>query len=116
MLLLKVLMKFHIVVVACLAVPLCSCAQTETARPAAKVERATTVLTGEAARGDWTTDAPGVRRKLTVNDLAPPYETASANNGPRVVRRPEGAWPKAPAGFTVTQFATGLRTPRAMVT
>lgn len=107
-------MKFQFVIFACLAVPLSSCAQSETARPAAVKPGA--VLTGEAARGDWTTDAPGVRRKLTVDDLPAPFETPSANNGPRVVARPEGAWPKAPAGFAVTQFATGLRTPRAMVT
>jgi hypothetical protein len=27
------------------------------------------LLTGKAAMGDWTTGAPGVRRKLTVQDL-----------------------------------------------
>ncbi len=64
-------------------------------------------LTGKDALGDWTTDAPGVRRKITVDDLATPYDTPSANNFPRVVRRPEGAWPKAPEGFEVTEFATG---------
>ena len=34
-----------------------------------------TLLTGKAALGDWTTDAPGVRRKLTTADLPPPYDT-----------------------------------------
>jgi glucose/arabinose dehydrogenase len=72
-------------------------------------------LTGQEALGDWTTDAPGVRRKITLADLAKPYETPSANNFPRVVRRPEGAWPKAPEGFEVTQFATGLSEPRVIV-
>lgn len=28
------------------------------------------LLTGERAKGDWTSDAPGVRRKLTVADLS----------------------------------------------
>ena len=74
------------------------------------------VLKGEAARGDWTTDAPGVRRHLTKDDLATPYETPSVDNGPRIVARPEGAWPKAPAGFVVSEFATGLNTPRAITT
>ncbi len=74
------------------------------------------VLTGRDALGDWTTDAPGVRRKITVADLAPPYETASANNGAKVVSRPEGAWPKAPEGFKVTEFAKGLSNPRVIVT
>jgi glucose/arabinose dehydrogenase len=72
-------------------------------------------LTGKDALGDWTTDAPGLRRKITLADLANPYETPSANNFPRVVRRPEGAWPKAPEGFEVTQFATGLTEPRVIV-
>lgn len=71
--------------------------------------------TGKDALGDWTTDAPGVRRKITVDDLATPYETPSANNFPRVVKRPEGAWPKAPEGFEVTEFATGLTEPRVIV-
>ena len=73
------------------------------------------VLTGREALGDWTTDAPGVRRKITVDDLATPYDTPSANNFPRVVQRPEGAWPKAPEGFEVTEFATGLTEPRVIV-
>ena len=51
-------------------------------------------LTGKDAFGDWTTDAPGVRRKVTVDDLAQPYDTPSVENIPRVVRRPEGAWPE----------------------
>jgi glucose/arabinose dehydrogenase len=72
-------------------------------------------LTGKDALGDWTTDAPGVRRKITVADLASPYETPSADNFPRIVQRPEGAWPKAPAGFEVTEFATGLIEPRVIV-
>ena len=72
-------------------------------------------LTGKEALGDWTTDAPGVRRKITAADLATPYETPSANNFPRVVKRPEGAWPKAPEGFEVTAFATGLTEPRVIV-
>lgn len=72
-------------------------------------------LTGKAALGDWTTDAPGVRRKVTVDDLAKPYDTPSANNNPRIVDRPEGAWPKAPEGFEVTEFAKELKQPRAIV-
>ena len=72
-------------------------------------------LIGKDALGDWTTDAPGVRRKITVNDLATPYETPSANNFPRVVKRPQGAWPKAPEGFKVTEFATQLAQPRVIV-
>jgi glucose/arabinose dehydrogenase len=74
------------------------------------------VLTGKAALGDWTTDAPGVRRLITLAELPPPYATPSVDNGPRMVRRPEGAWPKAPAGFTVSIFAQGLQNPRHIFT
>ncbi len=73
------------------------------------------VLTGKDALGDWTTDAPGVRRKLTLDDLSVPYDTPSAQNFPRVVPRPEGAWPKVPEDFEVTEFATGLTEPRVIV-
>ena len=66
------------------------------------------VLTGRDALGDWTTDAPGVRRKITLDDLAKPYDTPSANNFPRPARRPDGAMPRAPKGFHVSEFATGL--------
>src|SRR6478735_8915677 len=72
-------------------------------------------LTGKEALGDWTTDAPGVRRKITVADLATPYDTPSAMNFPRVTPRPEGAWPKAPEGFEVTEFAKGLQEPRVIL-
>lgn len=74
------------------------------------------VLTGEAAFGDWTTDAPGVRRKITPADLPPPYATPSVDNGPQLIPRPEGAWPRVPEGFTVALFATGLNNPRQIVT
>jgi len=71
--------------------------------------------TGKDALGDWTTDAPGVRRKLTVADLPRPGDTPSAKNNAKVVKRPEGAWPKAPEGFKVEEFATGLTNPRVVM-
>src|SRR4051812_36202702 len=61
------------------------------------------VLGGRGALGDWASDAPGIRRKITVADLATPYDTPSADNHPKLVARPEGAWPKAPQGFQVTE-------------
>jgi glucose/arabinose dehydrogenase len=70
------------------------------------------LVTGDAAKGDFTTDAPGVRRKLTPADLPPPGATDSADNGPRVVDRPDGAAPRVPAGFAVDVFASGLTNPR----
>ena len=72
-------------------------------------------LTGKDALGDFSTDAPGVRRKVTVADLATPYDTPSVMNFPRVAPRPEGAWPKAPEGFEVTEFAKGLQEPRVIL-
>ena len=74
------------------------------------------VLTGKAAMGDWTTDVPGLRRKLTVADLPKPGDTPSAKNFPRPTPRPPGAMPKAPKGFEVTEFATGLKNPRVIMT
>ncbi|AMV39335.1 PQQ-dependent sugar dehydrogenase [Planctomyces sp. SH-PL62] len=72
------------------------------------------VLKGKDALGDWTTDAPGVRRLITLDDLSTPYDTPSARNNPKVVSQPDGAWPKAPEGFEVSKFATGLKQPRVI--
>jgi glucose/arabinose dehydrogenase/mono/diheme cytochrome c family protein len=65
---------------------------------------------------DYRFEKPGATRKITVADLPPPYATKSAGNGPKVVPRPADAWPKAPAGFSVQQFATGLKNPRLIRT
>jgi glucose/arabinose dehydrogenase len=70
------------------------------------------VLTGRDALGDWTTDAPGVRRRITTADLPRPFATRSVDNGPRLVARPAGAWPRVPVGFKVEEFASGLENPR----
>ena len=60
-----------------------------------------TVLTGEAAMGDWTSDQPGVRRKITVQDLPQPSSNILAINRARVVDRPANAQPRVPPGFKV---------------
>lgn len=73
------------------------------------------VLTGQAAFGDWETDAPGVRRKITVADLPKPHASRSVDNGPRLVPRPAAAWPKAPPGFKVELMAEGLTNPRKIM-
>lgn len=72
------------------------------------------VLNGQGALGDWTTDAPGVRRKITVKDLPKPFETKSAVNGSKLVPRPEGALPKVGEKFKVAEFFTGLTNPRLL--
>ena len=74
------------------------------------------VLKGKAALGDWTTDAPGVRRHITAKDLPAPNAEESVKNQPKIVKRPEGAWPKAPEGFKVEEFARDLKKPRVIVT
>jgi len=76
----------------------------------------TAVKTGEAAKGDWKTDAPGMRRKLTTADLPAPNQKESVRNKPSQVKQPEGAWPKVPAGFVVTKFVSGLAEPRMIRT
>jgi glucose/arabinose dehydrogenase/mono/diheme cytochrome c family protein len=65
---------------------------------------------------DYRFEKPGTIHKITPADLPQPYATKSANNGPRLVARPADAWPKAPAGFSVQQFATGLDNPRFIIT
>lgn len=74
------------------------------------------LLSGKDAMGDWMTDAPGVRRKITVADLPAPGATESFNNPPKMVRRPEAAAPHVPPGFQVTEFARDLKEPRVIVT
>jgi glucose/arabinose dehydrogenase len=74
------------------------------------------LLTGRAAMGDWTSDAPGVRRKITVQDLPSPSSNALAINLPRVVRRPADAQLHVPSGFRIELFASGFRDPRFLLT
>jgi len=74
------------------------------------------VLTGQGALGDWTTDAPGVRRRITTADLPKPYATRSVDNGPKLVKRSASAWPQVPAGFKVELFISGLQNPRLIRT
>lgn len=64
-------------------------------------------ITGQAAFADFTQQKPGVRRKITVADLPEPKQSESVDNGPVLVKRPEGAWPIAPAGFKVELYAGG---------
>ena len=69
-------------------------------------------LVDKAAFGDWRTDAPLVRRKITA--LPPPYATRSASNFPRVIGKPASAAPKVPPGFQVELFASNLNDPRVV--
>src|SRR6266513_4122032 len=75
-----------------------------------------TVLTGKAAMGDWTSDAPGVRRKIRVQDLPPPSSNVLAINRAHVVDRPADAQPKVPPGFKIELYAAGFRDLRFLLT
>lgn len=71
-------------------------------------------LQGAAAYGDWTTDAPGVRRLITPADLPPPNATPSASKSPTVIPMPADVKPKLPPGFTIEPVVTGLNGPRTI--
>jgi len=74
------------------------------------------LLSGTAAMGDWTSDAPGVRRRITVNGLPPPSSNVLAINLARVVERPAGAQLQVPPGFKIEMYAEGFRDPRYLRT
>src|SRR5437867_7280778 len=75
-----------------------------------------TFLTGKAAMGDWRSDAPGVRRKITVADLPPPSSNILAINRAHVVDRPAGAQLRVPPGFRIYLYASGFLDPRFLLT
>jgi len=81
------------------------------ASPSAQTE----TLTGPKALGDWTQDAPGVRRLLTLADMPAAQTTASAqNSADKTNGIPDGARPKVPPGFQIEMVASGIKNPRAM--
>jgi len=59
--------------------------------------------TGEAAFGDWRTDAPGVVRKISATDV--PKPTAPGYALSSLAQRPAGVEPKSLPGFSVQLFA-----------
>lgn len=70
--------------------------------------------TADADPNAWQNAAPGVKHHILAADLPPPFKTASAGNGPRVVSQPAQATPAVPPGFSVHRFASGLSGPRLM--
>ena len=78
------------------------------AERARKADAATSVF------GDWRVDHPGLRHRITLEDLPPPYATRSASNGPREAKRPADPKLRVPDGFTVNLFAEGLDQPRTL--
>jgi glucose/arabinose dehydrogenase/mono/diheme cytochrome c family protein len=65
---------------------------------------------------DYRYEKPGNVRKITLKDLPAPFASASSGNGPKLVARPEKAWPQVPPGFKVELYATGLDDPRLIRT
>jgi glucose/arabinose dehydrogenase len=63
---------------------------------------------------DYRFEKPGTIRHITLADLPAPYASKSAIGGPTIVARPANAWPKAPQGFKVGLYATGLTNPRIL--
>jgi hypothetical protein len=71
-------------------------------------------LTGQAAYGDWRSDAPGVVRRITPADMPAKGTSPVSVAPPSVSPRPAGAEIKTPAGFSVSAFATKLDGPRLL--
>jgi glucose/arabinose dehydrogenase len=80
------------------------------------VETAAAAPPPKAPFTDYRYEKPGVSHKITLDDLPAPFATSSAGNGPKVVPRPENAWPQVPAGFKVELYASGLNEPRLIRT
>ncbi len=57
---------------------------------------------------------PGTYRKITAADLPKPFMTESATLRSKIVPRPAGAMPVAPANFRVGLFADSLSMPRVI--
>jgi glucose/arabinose dehydrogenase len=72
------------------------------------------VLTGRSAFVTSSGITPGVFRRITTADLPKPFMTESATLRSRIVPRPAGTLPLAPAGFHVGLFADGLMMPRVI--
>jgi len=77
-------------------------------------QSAAPVLSGPAALGDWTTDKPGVTRRISPNDLPAPNPSESIKIYPKVAE----PWPatplRVPPGFTVAEYGEPLEGPRTL--
>lgn len=74
-----------------------------------------TILTGAAAWADSVNLKPGTARKITVKDLPPAGKGTPGKQ--KMVGRPAGAMPQAPAGFKVEVYADASpNTPRQIRT
>lgn len=69
--------------------------------------------TGDAF-GDWRTDRPGLWRSLAPGDLPPPDPENARTLETEIAPLSENDRPRAPEGFRVELFATGLAGPRSL--
>src|SRR2546427_4251729 len=53
------------------------------------------MLGSQSVFTDYRGQRPGTFHKITPADLPRPYATASVDNGPELVSRPAGAWPRS---------------------
>ncbi len=93
----------------------------QTAKPTEKTSSSsptavTTTISPNSPFTDYRYESPGTTRKIVAADLPQPYATTSSNNGPHLVKRPDGAMPKTKPGFKVELYAEGLETPRLIRT
>ena len=72
-------------------------------------------LRGEGSFNDWDNEKPGNRYLIKAAELPKPYATESATNQSKVVPRPADAWPQVPEGFKIDLAASGLESPRTIV-
>lgn len=73
-------------------------------------------LPDQTAFGDYRSQQPGTVHKITAQNLPQPFATKAARNQAKLIPRPADAWPKAPQGFKVELYATGLEQPRVIRT
>ncbi|TPW26191.1 PQQ-dependent sugar dehydrogenase [Pararhizobium mangrovi] len=72
------------------------------------------VVTGSKAYGSWEQNEPGRKLLIRPSDLPAPGASSVSSNSPGIVARPKNAAPKAMAGFSVHEFASGLQAPRVI--
>lgn len=65
---------------------------------------------------DYRGEQPGRIHRIAVSDLPQPNATRSSFNMAELEARPAEAWPRAPEGFEVQLYASGLANPRLIRT
>lgn len=106
----------HLIPAATLILPLGLGLMSLTVTQAQNSGSSSETLHGEGPFNDWGNERPGNRYLIKEPDLPKPYATDAASNQSKVVPRPADAWPKVPEGFKIDQAATGLESPRTIIT